>query len=264
MSHSSEIRHIYADNAATTSLLPEALDAMMPYLRENFANSSALYSLGRQMKKALNEAREIIAGCINADPDEIIFTSGGTESDNWAIKNGILSGDVLTTQIEHHAILNACSFADIFPNGQRKTHFLPVTSSGLLESQTLEHALSDRVSLVSVMLANNEIGTIEPIQKFAGIAHRGNALFHTDAVQAVGHIPIDVNELETDMLSASAHKFGGPKGIGFLFIRKGISVSPLICGGQQEFGKRAGTENIAAVVGMAAALKNSCGNMKAI
>lgn len=247
---------IYADNAATTQLAPEALAAMMPYLQTEYGNASQPYSFSRSSKKALADARRTIAACINALPEDIYFTSGGTESDNWALKGTMfVRGDqraLLTSQIEHHAILN--SAAAIERMGYPVV-YMPVNAAGTVLPETLEAYITDATKLVSVMFSNNEVGTIEPIKALASIAHKHGALFHTDAVQSVGHIPIDVQELGIDMLSASAHKFNGPKGIGFLYIRGGISIQPYEDGGAQESAMRAGTENIAAIVGMAVALK---------
>lgn len=255
---------IYADNAATTQLDEEALKAMMPYLKTEYGNASEPYAFARPAKRALKESREIIASCINADPDEIFFTSGGTESDNWAIK-GIMIGtakehELITTSIEHHAILN--SAATIERVGF-SVIYLPVNSIGQVLPEVLKSNLSSRTKIVSIMLSNNEIGTIQPIKELAKIAHSKGVLFHTDAVQAVGHIPIDVRELGVDMLSASAHKFNGPKGIGFLYIKKGTPLNSYADGGAQELGMRAGTENIPAIVGMAIALKRNCADMDA-
>lgn len=252
------INRIYADNAATTKLDIDAFEAMKPFLLEEYGNASQPYSFARKPKKALSEARKIIAGCIGVLPEEIFFTSGGTESDNWAVKcfGNKDKKRVLTSEIEHHAVLNAC------PCAER----LSVDSNGIVLPDVLEKALipnkGEQLTLVSVMLANNEIGTIEPIKKLAKIAHENNAFFHTDAVQAVGHIPIDVNDLGVDMLSASAHKFNGPKGIGFLYIRRGTAVTPYASGGAQEHGMRAGTENIAGIIGMATALKKNIDEMR--
>lgn len=254
------MRMIYADNAATTKLDIDAFEAMKPYLLDQFANASQPYSFSRNAKKALKQAREIIAACINADPEEVYFTSGGTESDNWALKGVMFEyGDdraLITSQIEHHAILHAA--ASIERMGY-PVAYLPVTKDGIVLPETLEKYISKRTKLVSVMYANNEVGTIEPIKQLAQIAHANGVLFHTDAVQAVGHVAIDVKELGVDMLSASAHKFNGPKGIGFLYVKKGIQLHPYNDGGSQESGMRAGTENIAAIVGMAEALKKNCG-----
>lgn len=250
---------IYADNAATTRLAPEALDAMLPYLQDVYGNASQPYSFSRSVKKVLKQAREVIATCINANPEEIYFTSGGTESDNWAIKGTMfVYGDqraLITSQIEHHAILHSAAAVERmgYP-----VSYLPVDSTGTVLPETLERYITERTKLVSVMFSNNEVGTIEPIKELVAIAHRNGALFHTDAVQAVGHVKIDVKALGVDMLSASAHKFNGPKGIGFLYIKSGTALNPFNDGGAQEFGQRAGTENIAAIVGMAEALRINC------
>lgn len=240
----------------------DALAAMLPWLQDEYGNASQPYSFARKPKKALTDARATIAACIGAEPEEIYFTSGGTESDNWAIKGLIEPNDkhqTITSQIEHHAVLNACNALERlgYP-----VVYLPVDSQGVVLSDSLSKAITEKTKLVSVMMVNNEIGTIEPIKELATIAHTHNVLFHTDAVQAVGHIPIDVNELGIDMLSSSAHKFNGPKGIGFLYIRKGTQIRPLADGGAQEFHMRAGTENIASIVGMAVALKKNCRTMQ--
>ena len=256
-------QYIYADNAATTKLDIDVFEAMKPYLLEDYGNASQPYFFSSKPKRALKEARKTIAECIGALPEEIYFTSGGTESDNWAIKCFGLRNDVrkvYTSEIEHHAVLNANE------NAVR----LSVDSKGIVLPEVLEKAFipddypvpSCLSTLVSVMLVNNEIGTIEPIKELAAVAHAHHALFHTDAVQAVGHVPIDVNELRVDMLSASAHKFNGPKGIGFLYVRKGTLLSPYADGGAQEHGMRAGTENVASIVGMATALKKNCDEMQ--
>ncbi len=249
---------IYADHAATTQLDQDALQAMLPWLQGEYGNASQTYSFARKPKKALAEAKSIIATCIGAEPDEIFITSGGTESDNWAIKGFVQYGDhraTITSQIEHHAILHSCRAVERlgFP-----VAYLPVNKQGVVEPESLSNIITDQTKLVSVMMANNEIGTIEPIQKLAEIAHAHGAIFHTDAVQAVGHIPIDVNQLGIDLLSASAHKFNGPKGIGFLYIKKGTPIAPYMDGGAQEAHMRAGTENVASVVGMSVALQKNC------
>lgn len=249
---------IYADNAATTKLDLDAYEAMKPYLIDEYGNASQPYSFSRTSKKALKEARKMIAECINCKPNEIYFTSGGTESNNWAIKESFISNmnkSIISSEIEHHAILNClktivklgCDVKYIKPN-----------KNGLIEPSYLSRLISKNDSLVSVMFVNNEIGTIQPIKELAKIAHLNGAIFHTDAVQAVGHIKIDVETLGVDMLSASAHKFNGPKGIGFLYIREGTNILPYMDGGAQESNMRAGTENIPAIVGMAYALKNNC------
>lgn len=247
---------VYADNAATTKLERNAFEAMVPWLTDEFGNASQLYSFSRKPKQALSEARETIAKCINALPEEIYFTSGGTESDNWAIKGTAFSNaekqQIITSAIEHHAVLRACDFIDRL--GYPVVYLKP-NNYGVIAPSCLEKTITHRTQLVSIMFSNNEIGTIEPIKELAKIAHDHGTLFHTDAVQAVGHAKIDVRDLNVDMLSASAHKFNGPKGIGFLFIRKGLSLAPLNNGGSQENGLRAGTENIAGIVGMATALQ---------
>ena len=254
---------IYADNAATTKLDIEVFEAMKPYLLDQYANASQPYSYARTAKKALKEAREIIALSIGAKPEEIYFTSGGTESDNWAIKGTMLSSgerkEVITSEIEHHAVLNS---VESIKNLGFSVRYLSVDSFGIVQSETLRQTISSQSKLVSVMLSNNEVGTIEPIAELSEIAHSQGAFFHTDAVQSIGHIPVDVKALGIDMLSASAHKFNGPKGVGFLYVREGVQILPFIDGGAQEYGKRAGTENIASIVGMAAALERSCSNIE--
>ena len=256
---------IYADNAATTKLDKDAFNAMLPWLQEEYGNASQPYSFARTAKVALKSARITIANCINANPEEIYFTSGGTESDNWAIKSPSLidrdNGTTITSQIEHHAVLHACHAVERIGN---HVVYLPVDSQGIVQFDTLSNHLSDSTRLVSIMFANNEIGTVQPIKKLCEITHSKGALFHTDAVQAVGHILIDVKELNVDMLSASAHKFNGPKGIGFLYIKKGTPILPYVDGGAQEFGMRAGTENVASIVAMAVALEKNCNRMHSV
>jgi cysteine desulfurase len=258
-------RIIYADNAATTKLDIDAFDAMKPYLLDEYGNASQPYSFSRSPKKALQEARQIIASCINAEPEEIYFTSGGTESDNRAIKGVAFASqqrrNIVTTAFEHHAVLRAC--ASMEEQGHSVAYINP-DLNGFITATALEAIVSSETMLVSVMMSNNEIGTIQPIQQLAQIAHNSGALFHTDAVQCVGHIPIDVKGLDVDMLSASAHKFNGPKGIGFLYIKNGTPIEALLNGGAQEKGYRAGTENVAAIVGMAVALKKNCRDMEAV
>lgn len=253
-------KYIYADNAATTQLDKSALEAMSPYLLEMYGNPSQPYSFSRTARNAIKEAREIIANCIGAEPEEIYFTSGGTESNNWAlniIRDGrFASKGVLISGIEHHAVINPC---EKLKEDGITVHTISPDRDGTISPEQLEHMLSQvSIGLVSIMTANNEIGTIEPIMELCKTAHAHGAIFHTDAVQAVGHIAVDVEELGIDMMSASAHKFNGPKGIGFLYIRKGLSVSPFLRGGSQERNLRAGTENVAAIVGMANALKENC------
>lgn len=249
---------IYVDNAATTKLSTEAFEAMIPWLTNEYGNASQPYSFARKPKKALANARLVIAECINASPEEIYFTSGGTESNNWAIKGSAFNDDykglIITSAIEHHAILNAC--ASIKRLGFPIKYLCP-DEYGVVTPETLESVITDNTRLVSIMFSNNEIGTIEPIKQLAEVAHRHGALFHTDAVNAIGHTKIDVQDLGIDMLSASAHKFNGPKGVGFLYIKKGTNIVPHSDGGSQEFGMRAGTENIASIVGMATALKEN-------
>jgi cysteine desulfurase len=256
--------HIYADNASTTQLDADALEAMLPFMRGGFANPSALHSSAKKARNAVEDARSVIANCINAKPHEIIFTSCGTESDNWAVKGVARSLDpkhakFITCAIEHHAVLNS------FDTLQRKgfaTTVLPVDGDGVVSAHDLEEAINAATSgLLSVMLANNEIGTIQDIPELAETAHRHNLLVHTDAVQAVGHLPVDVNRLGVDMLSASAHKFNGPKGVGFLYKRDSVKLPPLIDGGHQESGLRAGTENVAGIVGTAVALRKHVDNL---
>lgn len=248
---------IYADNAATTELCREAYEAMQPYLLQEYGNASQPYSFAKSPKKALDSARETIASCIGADPEEIYFTSGGTESDNAAIKSVLFTDGrtkVVTSQIEHHAVLNSCRSLEEL---QVPVHYLRPDKEGIITPSELSENIHD-ASLVSVMMANNEIGTIEPIRELAEIAHANGAVFHTDAVQAAGHININVRDLGVDMLSASAHKFNGMKGCGFLYIRKGVSVHSFMDGGAQEHRMRAGTENIPGIAAMAAALKTNC------
>lgn len=251
-------RLIYADNAATTQLNKTAIEAMKPFWLYEYANPSQQYSFSQKVKCALKEARNTIAECINALPNEIYFTSGGTESDNWAIQGAVLANrdkkTIITSQIEHHAVLKSCKYMENF--GCNVIH-IPVNCLGILEPKALSNTITSDVNLVSIMLVNNEIGSLQDIKELAKIAHDSGALFHTDAVQAVGHIKIDVKDLDVDLMSASAHKFGGPKGIGFLYMKNGINIHPFMKGGAQEFNFRAGTENVPAIVGMATALNES-------
>lgn len=253
---------IYADNAATTKLDEDALEAMKPYLTTEYGNASQTYFFSKAVKEALKKSRETVAACIGAEPEEIYFTSGGTESNNWALKSVLYfkngRNHIVTSQIEHHAVLNACYSLEELGIS---VDFLPVDRNGILKPEILIRALRDDTALVSVMMANNEIGTIEPIQELSSVAHECGVIFHTDAVQAVGHIPIDVKKLGIDMLSASAHKFNGMKGSGFLYIRNGVEIHPYVDGGTQERGQRAGTENIASIVAMATALQKNCDRM---
>ncbi len=254
---------IYADNAATTRLSPGALAAMMPYFTEEYGNPSSLYDFAGRAKAGLEQARSDVAKCLNAGPGEIFFTSGGTESDNWALRGvaealGRRGKHILISAVEHHAILHTGDWL-------RKQGFvvetLPVDEYGTVQPETLKKALRSDTILASVMLANNEIGTIEPVRELAAVAHENGTLFHTDAVQAVGHIPVDVKELGVDLLSLSGHKFHGPRGTGALYIKKGTAILPLIHGGGQERSRRSGTENVAGAVGLAAALKERCAAM---
>ena len=249
----------YFDNAATTQTRAEVFEAMKDYFCVNYGNPSSIYKIAQKNKAAVDKGREQVAKAINADTNEIYFTAGGSESDNWALKGIALSYQnkgkhIITTAIEHHAILHTCQFLET--QGYEVT-YLPVDEYGKVSLEDVKNAIRPDTILISVMFANNEIGTIEPIAEIGKIAHEHGIIFHTDAVQAVGHIPVDVHDLGVDMLSASAHKFNGPKGVGFLYIRSGLKVMPYSDGGAQEFGLRAGTENVAGIVGMAVALKNN-------
>lgn len=244
------------DHAATTEMLPEVREAMGPYLREEYGNASTSYEMGVRMHDVLEDARAKIARVIDAQPEEIFFTSGGSESDNWVIKN--VAGEkkhigkhIITTKIEHHAILRSCQYLESL--GYEVT-YLDVDDYGLVRAEDVANALRDDTTLVSVMTGNNEIGTIEPIAEMGAFLRTKGIAFHTDAVQAVGQIPLSMSRIPVDYLSASAHKFHGPKGVGFLFVRKDQDLPSFIHGGSQERGKRAGTENIAGIVGMAEAL----------
>lgn len=258
------MRKIYADNAATTKLSPKVLEQMMPYLTEYYGNPSSLYSVGGQAKKAVETARQDIAQCLNALPGEIYFTSGGSESDNWAIK-GVAHAlakkgkkHIVTSAFEHHAVLHTC--AALEKEGFEVT-YLDVHSDGLVRPEELEAALREDTALVTIMYANNEIGTIQPISEIGAVCKKHGVLFHTDAVQAVGNVPIDVKEQNIDLLSLTAHKLHGPKGCGALYIRRGVRPEILIDGGAQERGQRAGTENVAGIVGLAAAVKEALATM---
>lgn len=250
---------IYADNAATTKLDKAAFEAMTPWLLEEYGNASQSYAFARKPKKALADAKATIAECIGALLEEIYFTSGGTESDNWVIKSSAFSDPekraAITSAFEHHAVLQSC--AAIERLGYPVAYMQP-SNAGYITPEILKQYITDNTRLVSVMFANNEIGSIQPIRELCEVAHAHGALFHTDAVQAVGHIKINVHELGVDFLSASAHKFNGPKGIGFLYIRKGVELLPYADGGAQENAHRAGTENVAAIVGMVVALRANC------
>lgn len=254
---------IYADNAATTKLSPEALAAMMPYLTGEYGNPSSLYDFAGRAKTAMEGARADVAGCLNAEPGEVFFTSGGTESDNWALRGvaealGKRGKHILISAVEHHAILHT---GDWLKKQGFEVEILPVDEYGIVRPETLKKALRSDTILVSVMLANNEIGTIQPVRDLAAIAHENGTLIHTDAVQAVGHIPVDVKALGVDLLSLSGHKFHGPRGTGVLYIKKGTAILPLIHGGGQERSRRSGTENVAGAVGLAAALMERCATL---
>ncbi|MDD2362266.1 MAG: cysteine desulfurase NifS [Oscillospiraceae bacterium] len=251
-------RFIYADNAATTRLLPEVLDKMMPYLTEQYGNPSSLYSFGQTARQAVDESRDTVAKYLNCRSDEVFFTSGGSEADNWAIR---MAADalskkgkkhIISTAFEHHAVLHTLKALE--KQGFEIT-LLPVYEKGIVQTEDLKQALRPDTALVTVMFANNEIGTIQPISEIGAICREMGVLFHTDAVQAVGHIPVDFAGMNIDMLSLAAHKFHGPKGVGALIIRKGLRFPNLIEGGAQEKGRRAGTENTAGIVGLAEALK---------
>lgn len=255
---------IYADNAATTKMSRTAIDTMVKYMEETYGNPSSLYMIGQEAKEALEEARETVAKVINAEPREIIFTSGGSEADNQAIVSAAAIGakkgkkHIISSAFEHHAVLH--TLAKMEKEGFEVT-LLDVHEDGLVRPEEVEAAIRDDTCLVTIMAANNEIGTIQPIREIGRICREHGVIFHTDAVQAVGHIKIDVKEDNIDMLSASAHKFHGPKGTGFLYVKKGITLSNIIEGGAQERGKRAGTENVPGIMAMAAALKEAADNM---
>ncbi len=257
--------NIYADNAATTKMSKAAIAAMTPYLEEYYGNPSSLYSMGQKAKDAIEEARRKIARVIGAEPREITFTSGGSEADNQAILSAAATGKragkthIISDAIEHHAVLN--TLKKLEGEGFRVTR-LPVGENGILSAEAVEAALDDDTCLVTVMTANNEIGTIQPISQIGALCRKRGVLFHTDAVQAVGHIKVDVAAGYTDMLSASAHKFHGPKGVGFLYARRGVALKSLIEGGAQERGKRAGTENVPGIVAMGVALEESAAAME--
>ena len=256
---------IYLDNAATTAVKPEVFEVMKPYFTEIYSNPSSVYSFAGQAKKAVDDAREQIAGVLNAKaPSEIYFTGGGSEADNWAIKMTAEAckdkgRHIITTKIEHHAVLHTVDWLE--KNGYEVT-YLDVDSDGLISLEELEKAIRSDTILISIMFANNEIGTIEPVKEIGAIAKKHGILFHTDAVQAFGHVPIDVQDMNIDMLSASGHKFHGPKGIGFLYLRNGLKLGPLIHGGAQERARRAGTHNVPGIVGMGEAARLAVQDME--
>ena len=259
-------KFVYADHAATTAVTDTALAAMLPHFTRDYGNPSSLYRFAQEGKTHLEEARAQVAACLNAKPEEVYFTSGGTEADNWALRGvaelmalkGKKTGHIITTAIEHHAILHTAQWLE--KQGYEVT-YLPVDGDGLVDPANLEQAIRPDTILISVMAANNEIGTIQPIAEIGAIARAHKVLFHTDAVQAVGHIPVDVEAWNVDLLSLSGHKFGGPKGIGALYMKKPLRLPALIQGGGQEKGRRSGTENVPGAVGMAAALKEAAGRL---
>ncbi len=257
-------KFVYMDHAATTPVKKEVLDEMLPYFSEYYGNPSSIYSLSNYSNLAIDKARDQVAKALGAKKNEIYFTGGGSESDNWAIK-GVASkhkekgNHIITTKIEHHAVLHTCEF--LAKEGYDIT-YLDVDEYGLVSLSDLENAITDKTILITIMFANNEIGTIQPIKEIGGLAKKHGVLFHTDAVQAVGSIEIDVNELNIDLLSLTAHKLYGPKGTGALYIRKGVRIDPLITGGAQEKNKRAGTENIAGIVGLGKAVELAYENLE--
>lgn len=250
-------RCIYVDNAATTKLKPEVLEKMMPYLTEEYGNPSSVYSLSRTTKSAIEDARKKVAAAFNAEPKEILFTSGASEADNWAIKGIAYSmrdkgNHIITTKIEHHAVLHTLEHLE--KNGYEVT-YLDVDENGLVDLTELENAITDKTILITIIFANNEIGTIQPVKEIGEIARKHNVYFHTDAVQAIGNVEIDVKEMNIDLMSLTAHKIYGPKGTGALYVKKGVKLHPYIHGGGQEFSRRAGTENVAGIVGFGAAIE---------
>lgn len=260
-----EKRRLYMDYSATTPVKKEVLDEMMPYLTDYFGNASSFHLFGRETKTALDKARKQIASLVNADPNEIFFTNGGTESDNWALQGAAFArknkgNHIITSKIEHHAILHTCEYLEKV-HGFEVT-YLDVDADGIVDLEQLRREIKDTTILVSIMYANNEIGTIQPIKEITEIAHAHGALMHTDAVQAAGNIPVDVKELGVDLMSMSGHKIYGPKGIGSLYMKKGVKIHNLIHGGAQERRKRAGTENIPAIVGYGKAAEMAKENME--
>lgn len=255
---------IYLDNAGTTKTSHEVVNAMMPFFEEEYGNASSLHSMGQRAKEHLDSARKIVAECINADAGEIYFTSGGSESDNQAIISASILGErkgkkhIISSQFEHHAVLH--TLQKLEKQGFSVT-YLPVYENGIVKIEDLKNAIREDTCLVTIMFANNEIGTIQPIKEIGQICHEKGIIFHTDAVQAVGHVPVDVKEMNIDMLSISGHKFHGPKGVGALYCKKTVLLNKFIEGGAQEKNKRAGTENVAGIIGMATALKNACDHM---
>lgn len=258
-------KFIYMDHSATTPVRKEVLEEMLPYFSEKFGNPSSIYSLGRESKNAIEDAREKTAKALGANTNEIFFTSGGSEADNWAIKgvayaNKKKGNHIITSSIEHHAVLNSCKYLE--SDGFEIT-YLPVDADGLISIEDLKSAIRPETILVSIMFANNEIGTIQPIREIGEITREKGIIFHTDAVQAIGNVKIDVGELKIDLLSLSAHKFYGPKGVGALYIRKNVKIASLIQGGGQEKGRRASTENVAGIVGLGKAIEIASQNVDA-
>lgn len=254
---------IYMDYAATTYTKPEVLEEMIPYFTTFYGNPSSIYSISRETKKALDKARMRVAKAINADPAEIYFTGGGSEADNWAIKGIAFAhqnkgNHIITTKIEHHAVLHACEYLE--KNGFEVT-YLDVDDEGVIRLEDLKNAIKENTILVTIMMANNEIGSIQPVKEIGEICRERKIFFHTDAVQAVGHIPVDVKEMNIDLLSLAAHKFYGPKGVGALYIKKGIKIHNLVHGGGQERNRRAGTENVAGIVGLGKAIELAVDNL---
>lgn len=257
-------KHIYLDHAATTPLNGEVLNEMMPYFSEYYGNPSSVYAIGRKSKKVIEEAREKVAAVLNAEPSEIFFTGSGTEADNWAIKgvayaNSKKGKHIITSAIEHHAVLHSCNYLE--SEGYEIT-YLPVDSDGLVSPDDVKEAIRPDTILVTIMTANNEIGTIQPIKEIGEITRENNVLFHTDAVQAVGNMKLDVKELNVDILTLSAHKFYGPKGVGAIFIKKGTKITQYMHGGAQERNRRASTENVPGIVGLGKAIEIADANME--
>lgn len=257
-------RLVYVDNAATTKIADNVLDAMLPFLKENFGNASSIYSVGRESKKAIENARKRVANAIGALPQEIYFTSGGTESDNWAIRGAAHrqaekgKNHIITTNFEHHAVLHTCEYLE--KRGFEVT-YLPINEDGFITVQQVKDAIKENTGLVTVMYANNEIGTIQPIDEIGNLCRENKILFHTDAVQAIGNVHIDLSKQNIDLLSLSSHKINGPKGVGVLYMRKGVVIDSIITGGGQERSKRSGTENVANIVGLGVAIKDAVDNI---